>query len=224
MPSPDYRGRACMRSIISAVTMLDQPHPAAAALTQRVTDRIPRLRPLLVVGVLAWLVPGLGHLVMGRPKKAIVMLAAIGGLFATGLALTAFTCVNPDEYGLEFAAQIFAGGPTLAALLSTKGLTVTEFMPHFDAGRLYVDVAGLLNVVAISDALGLALRHNGRVAAVRQLGLERERQELLALQQVAEDNQPSTLVVDDAPEESPPSPGDVFPGFGWVPDEEGDPQ
>ena len=93
----------------------------------------------------------------GRARKGLVMLVAIGGLFITGLALTAFTCVNPDEYGLEFVAQIFAGGPTLAALFTTKGLTVTEFMPHFDVGRLYVDVAGLLNVVAVSDALGLAM-------------------------------------------------------------------
>lgn len=202
--------------------MLDQPHPAATALTGRVTDRIPRQRPLLLVGVLAWLVPGLGHLAMGRPKKALVMLAAIGGLFATGLVLTAFTCVNPEEYGLEFAAQIFAGGPTLAALVTTEGLTVTEFMPHFDAGRLYVDVAGLLNVVAISDALGLALRHNGRVVAVQQLGLERERQDRLAEQRAADAHEPSSLLVDDGVDTPPTSAPDVFPPFGWVPDEEGD--
>ena len=84
-----------------------------------------------------------------------------------------FTCVNTEQYTLEFVAQIFAGGPTLLTLSLTEGLTVSAFLPHFDVGRLYVDVAGLLNVVAISDALGLALAHNARVTALRQLAWTR---------------------------------------------------
>lgn len=192
------------------------PTPAEPAGFTPLTERVPRTRPLALVGILAWLIPGMGHLVMGRVKKAVVMLVAILGLFATGISLTAFTCIDPSEYELEFAAQIFAGGPTLAALLTTDGLTVTEFMPHFDVGRLYVNVAGLLNVVAISDALGLALAHNAQVAALRQVATERRLRELRA---AAPDVMPET---DEPPPQEDEETGaaDVFPPFGYAPDAE----
>ncbi len=196
--------------------MLDQPAPPAIDLTPRVTDRIPRARPLLLVGILAWLVPGLGHVVMGRARKGVVMLVAVGGLFGAGLLLTSFTCVDPQRYTLEFVAQIFAGGPTLGALYVSDGQPAQELLPHFDVGRLYVDVAGLLNVVAISDALGLALAHNARVVALRQLAWERAQPapEEVDLAPVADaEPTPST-----APDVTPAAP-DVFPAFGWRPPE-----
>ncbi len=204
--------------------MLDQPASHALVPAPRVTDQIPRKRDLALVGILAWILPGLGHVAMGRHGKALVMLTAIGGLFVSGLWLTGFTCVDPHEYRLEFVAQIFAGGPTLLAQHLTENASVTAFLPHFDVGRLYVDVAGLLNIVAISDALGLALAHNARVTSLRQLAWKRAE----AAAPTLSDTEPSGPFVGEEPpsdehvDEVLPSEHDVFPAFGWDTDHTGE--
>ena len=134
---------------------------------------IPWHRPPLLVGLLGWCVPGLGQLAVGRPDKALMMLIAIGGLYFWGLALTGFTCVNPNVYALEFAAHVFAGGPTALALYVPDHLTAQGYLPYFEVGRLYVAVAGLLNAVAMSDAIGDAQMHNAEVDARRQFARRR---------------------------------------------------
>mgnify|MGYP001813073571 CR=1 FL=1 len=147
--------------------------PAGAVDAPPVPGRIPWARPLALVGLLGWLVPGFGQLLLGRVRKAVVMGLSICGLYAGGLWLTGFVCVDPEKYGLEFVAHVLAGGPTLLTLQLTDGLLPQTFHPHFDVGRLYVAVASLLNVVAVSDALGDALTHN---AAVRELRRRRRQQ------------------------------------------------
>lgn len=141
------------------------PPPAAA----------PRLRSAFVATVLGWVLPGLGQVYVGRPGKALLMFVAIGGLFAGGLALTAFTCVNPKTYSLEFVAHAFLGGPTALAYYLTRDLQLTEFMPWFEVGRLYVAVAGLLNIVAVCDALGDVLAFNRQSRAQAALAEDRRR-------------------------------------------------
>ena len=44
------------------------------------------LNPYLV-GVMAWLVPGLGHLWTGRRQKGLVFLVALSAMFAFGIWL-----------------------------------------------------------------------------------------------------------------------------------------
>jgi hypothetical protein len=131
-------------------------------------------RSAFVAAVLGWVVPGLGQVYVGRPLKGLVLGLTIGGLFLGGLALTGFTCVNPDTYSLEFAAHALIGGPTAAAYWLSRDVVLTHPLPWFEVGRLYAAVAGLLNVVAICDALGDVIEHKGRVA-VR----EREREAFL---------------------------------------------
>ena len=138
--------------------------------------RIPSPRSPWTAAILGWLCPGLGQVYAGRPDKALMMLVAIGGLYVWGLFLTAYTCVNPEEYGLEFVAHALIGGPTAITLYLTQGLQSDTFLPYFEVGRLYVAIAGLLNVVSVSDALGDVLSHNDRVAALRALQEDRERE------------------------------------------------
>ncbi len=132
----------------------------------------PAPRSVFVAAALGWLFPGLGQLYVGRPGKALTMLLAIGGLFYAGLALTGFTCVNPNAYKLEFAAHAFLGGPTAATYYLTQDMQLTELMPWFEVGRLYAAVAGLLNIVAVCDAMGEVLDHN-KVSRARE-ALRRE--------------------------------------------------
>ncbi len=113
-----------------------------------------------VAAALGWTIPGLGQVYVGRPLKGLLMLVTIGGLFALGLFLTGFTCVDPYSYGLEFVAHMWIGGPTAAAYWLSRDIVLVEAQPYFEVGRLYAAVAGLLNLVAICDALGGVIEHN----------------------------------------------------------------
>lgn len=118
----------------------------------------PRLGPppnAFLVGILGLLLPGLGHVLAGRPGKGFFYFAVVGLAFTTGLWMTGLVAVNPDRDALWFAGQALAGLPTLGVWQATKDLVPTERLATFDLGMLYTWVAGLLNVVAIADALGI---------------------------------------------------------------------
>jgi hypothetical protein len=110
----------------------------------------------------------LGQVYAGRPLKALLFFLAILPTYVIGLWLTDFTCVNPAKYPLEFVAHVLLGGPTLLTLHLTDG-RILESMPRwFEVGRLYAAVGALLNVVAVSDALGEVVLHNRRVEEFRR--------------------------------------------------------
>jgi hypothetical protein len=138
--------------------------PAAPSSAPRVFELAP---PALGVSpglaaALGWLVPGLGHIAVGRVGAGLVLLATITGLFTAGLALTDFTAVKPREHQLEFAAQALIGGPTALAMGLTDGVVLDRMPPWLDVGRLFVVISGLLNLMALCDALGEAARVNAK--------------------------------------------------------------
>ncbi len=100
---------------------------------------------------LGWLIPGLGHCVYGRRAKALFYFGLIVFTFAFGLVLGEWRDVNVEKFRLYLLAQIWAGGPALAALLLTRDLRITQDLPFLDAGLLFTAVAGLLNVVVLVD-------------------------------------------------------------------------
>lgn len=115
--------------------------------------------------VLGWLLPGLAQVYVGRPGRGLVMGAAICALFAGGLLLSAFTCVNPQTYELEFIAHALIGGPTALVLQLGPFAAGGDPLALLDVGRLYCAVAGLLNLVAICDAVGEVLDQREASAA-----------------------------------------------------------
>lgn len=143
---------------------IDPTAAPAAAPTQPVLPPRIRRRSPAAAAVLGWAVPGLGQLYAGSPGKALLMMAAIGGLFYGGLAMTGFTCVDPNTYGLEFVAHAWIGAPTAWAYWHGRDIVLSDPMPYFEVGRLYVAVGGLLNIVAVCDALDAVLKHNVRAA------------------------------------------------------------
>jgi TM2 domain-containing membrane protein YozV len=129
--------------------------------------RLPRRRSAALATLLGWLCPGLGQLYVGQAQKAAVFLVAVLPAFVLGWWMTDFTGVNPRLYTLDFLAQAIAGGPAAAALHLSEGLTLDHLPRWMDVGRLYLAVGGLLNLVAICDALGEVVLHNRRVDGLR---------------------------------------------------------
>jgi hypothetical protein len=68
-----------------------------------------------VAVVLAWLVPGLGHMMIGQKARGLVFLVAIHGLFALGLLLAGIRAINPPEQAIWTYTQYLTGWPMFVA-------------------------------------------------------------------------------------------------------------
>ncbi|MDY7011081.1 MAG: DUF6677 family protein [Planctomycetota bacterium] len=62
-----------------------------------------------LAGILAWLVPGAGHVYIRRTLRGIIICICINGLFWTGVALGGIFTVEPLKQRWWFAAQMCAG-------------------------------------------------------------------------------------------------------------------
>jgi TM2 domain-containing membrane protein YozV len=117
-----------------------------------------------VTGVLALilgaLVPGAGHLYVGRRARGLVFLVAIGTLFVIGVAMQARLDVHlglDDPLGsLLSVAQAAAGLPYFAA----RALGYEAGDPQavmFEYGNTFTAVAGLLNILVMLDAFDIGI-------------------------------------------------------------------
>jgi TM2 domain-containing membrane protein YozV len=118
-----------------------------------------RRDPVLAV-LLGWLIPGFGHVYVGRPLKGLLYLVIVGAVFGGGLLLSQGLCVTPEREPVWFVGQAFAGIPAGLAAWMTRDLRPLERLATFDVGLLYTTVGGLLNLVAISDVLGIVDHRN----------------------------------------------------------------
>jgi hypothetical protein len=113
---------------------------------------------LAMITVLAWLVPGAGHLLTGRRAKGLVFLVALPLMFAIGLYLDGR--LFPLEFSdpLVFLGAIAnrgVGAPFLLAKFMDAGAgTVTA--ASYEYGNTFLMTAGLLNFLVILDACDIA--------------------------------------------------------------------
>jgi hypothetical protein len=114
--------------------------------------------PLLVL-IAGWLIPGAGHLILGKWVRALLLAAAILTMFAVGVALGG-KLYSPNTGEpldiLGFLGDLGAGLPYLigrfAGLGQSAVLTATA-----DYGTKFAVVSGLLNLVAAVDAHSIAI-------------------------------------------------------------------
>jgi Family of unknown function (DUF6677) len=106
----------------------------------------------------AWLIPGLGHVLLGRWIRGLIFTACVIVMFVMGLAM------NGKLYGTEFEIplQIFAlianlgaGLPYLIAKYFGLGIGVMT-SESYDYGTTFLWVAGLLNMLIVLDAFDIA--------------------------------------------------------------------
>ena len=129
-----------------------RPSPSAPAAP-------PAARPLALVYLLGWLIPGGGHLWLGRTVKGVVFLVMLPVMFVIGLALDGrlfpFTPGDP-LVALAAVANVTAGLPYFIAQALGFGagrvLSVT-----YEYGNAFLICAGLLNALVIIDAHDIAL-------------------------------------------------------------------
>jgi hypothetical protein len=123
--------------------------------------RVPAVpaKPLWLVYLVSWLVPGGGHLWLGRREKGIAFLVTLPLMFAVGLALEGrlfpFELSEP-LVALAAIADVGSGLPYLLARLFGLGVGVAGALTY-EYGNAFVITAGLLNALVIIDAHDIAL-------------------------------------------------------------------
>ncbi|HEV2578320.1 MAG TPA: DUF6677 family protein [Acidobacteriaceae bacterium] len=138
-----------------------------AADAQQISQRIPGEKSSLpaMVLVAGWLIPGLGHLILGKWIRALLLFISIAGMFLIGLGLQG-KIYQPGTGDildiLGFAAQLGLG--LLCGLAHWVGWGASSAVNTLaDYGTKFIVCAGLLNYIAAVDAHSLA---NGRKASL----------------------------------------------------------
>jgi hypothetical protein len=110
------------------------------------------------VAVAAWLIPGLGHLMLRRWSRAVVFFASVAILAATGIVLRGriFTSGNGDLFDLlGFLADLGAGAfYFVARTIENGGPDVS--VAAGDYGTRFFATAGVLNLLCVLDAYQIA--------------------------------------------------------------------
>ena len=75
----------------------------------------PNIPVALTAGALAWIVPGAGHVFIGRPVRGIVLCLTIAATFWAGVAMGGVMTVDPVNEPWWFVADLFTGVHGIAA-------------------------------------------------------------------------------------------------------------
>lgn len=122
---------------------------------------VPDARPAkaLPACVLAWAVPGAGHLFLGRGRRGLVFFVCLSGLFALGLAtgarLQMYAGLEDPLALLRSGAQMAIGLPYFLARTLGFAAGDVKALTH-EYANTFTEVGGLLNVLVVLDAYDTA--------------------------------------------------------------------
>lgn len=117
-----------------------------------------------VIGIISWFLPGVGHLIQGRIKRGIIIGAVVWTMFI--IALLSGGAYYPgfsfSEGSLLYLLNIFGRlGNGLGAII---GFIMMSDPPQnvaawatFEYGGRFLEIAGLLNFLAVIDAIDINL-------------------------------------------------------------------
>lgn len=117
--------------------------------------------PLPALMGLAWLVPGLGHLLLGRRRRAAVFVAVIAVAFTVGIILRGELILpRPGDPLSVLAAIASLGNGCLFFLAKALGLgdgVVTA--AGYEFGNTFLLTAGMMNLLLVLDVHDIAVGH-----------------------------------------------------------------
>lgn len=148
------------------------PEPSPAAAPVAPAAAVPPARPYsarwnIAAAFAGWLLPGLGHFLLGQPKRAVVLGITIGTLWLAGLLIGGISVIDRSDHPAWFLGQMLVA-PSWAAnayraqlVADHDGTFAPEDSPPFEPayarahelGTLFTSLAGLLNLLAVIDVL-----------------------------------------------------------------------
>ena len=134
------------------------PGVAAASRSEATRASAGRAFVALFTAIAAWLVPGLGHLLLGRWGRALVFFCAVGALVVSGYLLrgNVFPPHSGDPFGtLGFLADAATGAfYYFSRFVEATGPDVSRAAG--DYGTRLIAAAGVVNVLAVLDTIEIA--------------------------------------------------------------------
>ena len=123
------------------------------------------IRSPILTCVLAWLVPGAGHLLLGRKGRAALIFGTVAACFAVGLLMRG-PFFEPTSAGDLLSRLVQYGGfvgdlatGVLYFAASWFGYAPPQSAGHnADYGSKFLVCAGLLNILAMVDAYEITIR------------------------------------------------------------------
>lgn len=114
-------------------------------------------RPL-AAAVLAWLVPGAGHLFLGRRARAALFAVLVVTMFAIGIALEGrlhdVVAGRPLSWAASFGSM--GSGVLYLGLRFVAGYEGDVAGAGFEYGTAFLLTAGLMNLLLVLDAWDIA--------------------------------------------------------------------
>lgn len=132
------------------------PSPAAAA-----------SRWHLTAALAAWLVPGLGHYLLGQRRRGLILAVSIGLLWLGGLLIGGVGAIDRTAHPAWFLGQMLVSPSVIVEYYHVRLRTAGRdepmpgedpaYRPSFartnEQGVLYTALAGMLNLLAVIDVL-----------------------------------------------------------------------
>jgi len=118
----------------------------------------------IVIGIVSWFLPGGGHLLQKRYKRGAVLVAVIWSLFIIAIISGGAHYPGFDfkDGALLYLLNAFARlGNGLGAIISWVIAAIPSkdvaALATFEYGGRFLEIAGLLNFLAVIDAVDIAL-------------------------------------------------------------------
>ena len=120
-----------------------------------------------LIGLISWLVPGAGHLILGRWGRGLLLAATVWICFITGLMMGGHMfSLNPGDPNSSTLLQV----PPMVANLGSGILYIASALMNigfgddpvqaaratYEYGNTFLLIAGLLNYLAMLDAFDIA--------------------------------------------------------------------
>ena len=116
----------------------------------------------LVIGIISWLLPGLGHLLQGRLKRGLIIAVVFwvmfiiavlsGGAYYPGFDFKDGTLL----YLLNIFGRLGSGlGAIISFVLMSSPPNNVASWATFEYGGRFLEIAGLLNYLAVLDAVDI---------------------------------------------------------------------
>ena len=117
-----------------------------------------------LIGLFAWVFPGAGHLAQKRYRRGVIVAVAIWSMFLIGLLSGGayYPGFSFDEGSLLLILNIFAKlgnwlGTLISFIASADPSPNEAARATFEYGGRFLETAGLLNYLAIIDAVDIRL-------------------------------------------------------------------
>lgn len=115
---------------------------------------------LVIVGLLAWAVPGAGHFLIKEKSRAVIIFVTITATFLAGIYIGSIGVIDSVGAKPWYAAQIMTSPAVAIISRITSSGQYPSYGKPFDIGQIYTTVAGMLNLLCILSAVYMA--HCGR--------------------------------------------------------------